>query len=239
MTLPFSFCQNLATAVDERILLLDPEESFHVSRVLRLRKGSRLMLTNGQGYLVEGEIVEPNHQETVIRLIAEPVLQPKRNYSVHIAVAPTRHPDRLEWFVEKATESGIEKISLIVCEHSEKWNTKTARLNRIMISAMKQSRQTWIPLLQGPLPYHQFIRDCSEEGKWIAYCEGERESLAKHINKGKSGIVAIGPEGDFSPREVESALKSGFIPISLGPTRLRTETAALYACHVFHIINDL
>ncbi|MCX6273094.1 MAG: RsmE family RNA methyltransferase [Bacteroidetes bacterium] len=236
---PYSYLLLLQQHLSHDVLSLDNEESFHLTKVLRARKGQPVVMTDGLGYLADAEIIEPSPKETIIKLKSDPVIQPQRNYSVHIAIAPPRHPDRLEWFVEKVTETGIDAISLMVCEHSEKWNVKIPRLTRIMTAALKQSQQAWLPKLYGPSPFPDVIRHAGEQEKWIGYCSGDPELLANQTVKGRSVIIAIGPEGDFSSKEIEQAIEAGFFPINLGPTRLRTETAGWVACQTIHIINQL
>lgn len=239
MSIPYVYIDKSLPDVAGSFIELDADESFHLCKVLRLRKGNQVLLTDGKGYVVECEIVEADIKETALQMSGRLVFYPKKNYSVHIAIAPTKHPDRLEWFIEKATETGIDNISLIICEHSEKWNVKLPRLRRLMISAMKQSQQCRLPEFRGPVSLKEMINQCTEQEKWIGYCEGNPEFLAHRAKPGNSVVVAIGPEGDFSASEVETAIAKGFNPISLGPTRLRTETAGLVASLMIHTINGL
>jgi 16S rRNA (uracil1498-N3)-methyltransferase len=239
MSIPYVYIDHPLTGNSGALFSLDREESFHLVRVLRLRKGDRARLTNGLGYRVDCEVTEANAAAATLMSTEDPIKVLPKSYSLHIAIAPTKHPDRLEWFIEKATEMGTDRITLILCEHSEKWNVKIQRLHRIMISAMKQSQQCRLPELQGPVEYHQFIRHSGEQEKWIGYCDGDPVLLSAAAQKGKGVLIAIGPEGDFSPGEVEEAVKSGFHPISLGTARYRTETAGLAAVMTIHTINNL
>ncbi|MHC1705893.1 MAG: 16S rRNA (uracil(1498)-N(3))-methyltransferase [Bacteroidales bacterium] len=239
MSVPFAYTDTLLAGNSASFIALDADESFHLCRVLRMRKGSTVLLTDGRGNHVDCEVVESDPKRAILQLLASPITSKGKNYFIHIALAPTKHPDRLEWFIEKATEIGVDKISLIICEHSEKWNVKTARLQRLMISAMKQSQQTRLPWLAGPLNFTELLTQKLEDEKYIGYCDTETNQLASAAGSKKSIMVAIGPEGDFSPKEIEMAMNNGFHPISLGSNRLRTETAGLVACQIIHTINEL
>lgn len=239
MSVPYSYHPFLSDPLVNGNLLLDAEESYHLCRVLRVKKGGRIMITDGKGYLAEGIVQDADTKHVAVELLNDPDLQKQRDFFIHIAIAPTRHPDRLEWFAEKATEIGVDRITFIITKHSEKWNVKLPRLQRILISAMKQSQQAYLPFLTGPLSFEEFLPGVKEEERWIGYCNEEARPLAQSANKGRSGVIAIGPEGDFAPEEVAMAKKNGFIPINLGSTRLRTETAGWVALHTIHIINQI
>ena len=239
MSIPFVYTQYPLTDLGVSVISLNGEESFHLAKVLRIRPGSKVILTDGNGYYVECEVATVNSTETELKISGELLFSPINPYKVHIAIAPPKHPDRLEWFVEKAVETGINRITLILCEHSEKWNVKLPRLQRIMIAAMKQSQQSRLPQLDGPVAFNDLLTNAMEEEKYIGYCDGVTHSLTSLAQPGKNILVAIGPEGDFSPIEVENAVKKGFHPISLGPARLRTETAGLVASLTIHLVNHL
>ncbi|HRY33713.1 MAG TPA: RsmE family RNA methyltransferase [Bacteroidales bacterium] len=221
------------------ITALDETESFHVCRVLRMRKGGLLMAVSGMGHCMQMSILEAGTRTTLLKPSGDMRLLPLPPYSIHLAVAPPRHPDRLEWLTEKAVETGVDKISLLICKHSEKSRFNTERLQKIMISAMKQSRRAWLPALSGPVPFHDFIRHAEEQEKWIASCAEKAPLLVQSAACRTSCLLTIGPEGDFSSEEMEFAATYGFHSISLGDFRLRTETAALLACHTIHLINAL
>ena len=214
------------------------EESKHIIKVLRKKLGDILHITNGKGYLFEASITDANIKRCEIK-ITNSTLQPKRNYSLHLAVAPTKMNDRYEWFLEKATEIGVDSITPIVCDHSERKVIKHERFEKIIQSAMKQSLQTYLPKLNELTPFKDFLKHSFEGQKFIAHCEETEKKSLKNLNISQQEItILIGPEGDFSSSEIESALTENFIPISLGATRLRTETAAIAACHSVAFMNQ-
>lgn len=219
--------------------VLPEEESGHCIRVLRLAEGDEILLTDGKGSFYKAAIsrAHPKHCEvTVVESWQPPALW---NFRLHIAVAPTKNMDRMEWFAEKATEIGIDAITCLNCRFSERREIKPARLEKILVSAMKQSQKATLPQLAGMTDFRTFIRQPFEGRKFIAHCgEGEKSLLKRTYRPGENALVLIGPEGDFSPEEVALALKEGFEPISLGASRLRTETAALAACHTLQVLNQ-
>lgn len=206
---------------------LSEEESKHIIRVLRMSIGETIGILNGKGSLFECEIIDDNPKRCLLSLKNEKKEQ-EPEYEIHIAVGPTKQMDRLEWFVEKATEIGITEITLIECQNSERSKIKTDRLIKKAISAMKQSHRLFLPIINDLTPVLDFIN--SNPNGLIAHCyEDERSSLAD-VFKTKSCPILIGPEGDFTQKEIETALQSGYKTITLGENRLRTETAALFAC---------
>lgn len=214
------------------------EESKHVVKVLRKKEGDIIYVTNGKGGLFEGKIAIASDRKCVV-FIQKFTFYPKRNYSIHIAVAPTKMMDRLEWFVEKATELGIERITPILCEHSERKILKTERLEKIAIAAMKQSNQFYIPVIDELTNYSDFVNTPRDGQLFLAHCEEESKTELKNIaEKLENYTLLIGPEGDFSPKEIELALSNKYQAVALGSTRLRTETAALVGCHTFVLINN-
>jgi len=219
-------------------ILLDEKESKHAIKVLRLGKGDTLNFTDGKGKLYTAEIKEPNSKHcrlNVIDILSESV---KRSYEIHVAIAPTKNTDRLEWFLEKATEIGIDKISLILCENSERKVVKIERLEKILISAMKQSMNLYLPKLNPLVSFTEFIDNNNSTCKYIAHCyENEKPHLMKALNGGENTVVLIGPEGDFTLDEISEARAKGYKEISLGNTRLRTETAGVVACHVINLVD--
>jgi 16S rRNA (uracil1498-N3)-methyltransferase len=224
------------------IYTLSEEESRHAVKVLRLKTGDRIQLIDGDGGSYEAEIIDDHQKRCSVKVISKQKEFGKRNWHFHIAVAPTKNLDRMEWFIEKATEIGIEEISMIDCEKSERTVIKTERLNKVAISAIKQSMKAYLPKVNELNDFKKFIDSTSgsKGEKFIAHCHS-RETLP-HIktlySKGKDALILIGPEGDFSENEVKLALENGFIEISLGQSRLRTETAALYACAVINVLNE-
>lgn len=218
---------------------LPEEEGAHCIRVLRLVEGDEILLTDGKGAFYKATIsrAHAKHCEVSIR---ETWQQPALwNFGLHIAVAPTKNMDRMEWFAEKATEIGIDSITCLNCRFSERKEIKPARLEKILISAMKQSQKATLPRVSGMTDFRSFVSQPFEGRKFIAHCEdGDKTLLKQTYHPGEHALILIGPEGDFSPEEIELALKNGFEPISLGESRLRTETAALVACHTIHVLNQ-
>ena len=217
--------------------LFDQEESSHITRVLRLKEGDPLHLTDGKGQLYRCEVVDAQPKACRVKILSSETPE-KHPYHLHVAMAPTKNINRFEWFLEKATEIGIDEITPLICAHSERTMVKTERLNRILVAAMKQSLKSWLPMLHEPQPFHDFIRSGFSGQKFIAYCEtGSGELLQKVYSPSKSALILIGPEGDFSPDELEQAKQAGFIPVSLGNSRLRTETAGIVACAMIQVLN--
>lgn len=219
---------------------LPEEEAGHCLRVLRLAEGDEVMLTDGQGFFYRAVIRRAHHKHCEVE-VTKRWEQPKPwQFSLHIAVAPTKNMDRMEWFVEKATEIGIDAVTCLGCRFSERREVKTARLEKIMVSAMKQSQKATLPTLSGMTDFKTFVKQPFDGRKFIAHCEeADKKLLTQLYRPHENALVMIGPEGDFSPEEIALALGEGFEPISLGASRLRTETAALAACHTIHVINQL
>jgi len=214
------------------------EESKHIVKVLRKNIGDTLYITNGKGWLFAAEISVPNINKCTAQIISKE-LQPKREYNLHLAVAPTKMNDRYEWFLEKATEIGIDSITPIICDHSERKVIKPERFERILQSAMKQSLSCYLPKLNDAISFQDFINHDFESDLFIAHCEETGKKTLKQELKPNTDItVLIGPEGDFSVKEIAEALKNNFIPVTLGATRLRTETAAIVACHSVAFTNE-
>jgi len=214
------------------------EESKHIVKVLRKNVGDTVYLTNGKGWLFTAKISVPNINKCTAQIISKE-LQSKRNYNLHLAVAPTKMNDRYEWFLEKATEIGIDSITPIICDHSERKVIKTERFERILQSAMKQSLNCYLPKLNDAIAFQDFINQDFESDLFIAHCEETSKKTLKQELKPNTDItVLIGPEGDFSVKEIIEAHKNNFIPVTLGETRLRTETAAIVACHSVAFTNE-
>lgn len=220
--------------------VLPEEESHHAIRVLRLEVGATIQIVDGKGGVFVGTIAVADAKRCLVNsLQAQPVMY-RRPYYLHIAIAPTKNMDRLEWFVEKAAEIGIDEISPLYCRYSERKNLKTERLQRILVAAMKQSIQPKLTVLNEPTAFKEWIKNADADQKFIAHChDADKKFLASQVEPGKKIVVMIGPEGDFSQEEVDMAMQAGFIPVSLGESRLRVETAALVACQTVSLMNDL
>ena len=217
---------------------LDAEESGHCVRVLRYNRGDEILLTNGQGMTYTAEIMNPNPKRCEFRVLtAERQAKHHSNY-IHIALAPTKNIERVEWFVEKCTEIGVDEITLLSCRFSERKQLRLDRLQKIILSAAKQSLTPYLPKLNELTDCAEFIRGAKEETRFIAHCYKEdKRELRSEIVPGKSVVVMIGPEGDFSEQEIAAALEHGFVPVSLGESRLRTETAGIVACHICNLFS--
>ncbi|MGJ8550413.1 16S rRNA (uracil(1498)-N(3))-methyltransferase [Winogradskyella wichelsiae] len=216
----------------------DKDESRHIVKVLRKTIGDTLQITNGKGWLFKAELTLADQKHCSVKIRSKS-LQPKRNYNLHLAVAPTKMNDRYEWFLEKATEIGIETITPIFCDHSERKIVKLERFEKILQSATKQSLQYYLPKLNDPMSFKDFISQGFTDQIFIAHCEEtDKKSLKSQLKPASNCTILIGPEGDFSAKEIEMALQHNFIPVTLGETRLRTETAAIAACHSVAFLNE-
>ena len=222
----------------ESTFIFDKEESKHIIKVLRKKKGDNIFITNGLGYLFESVIIADSEKKCEVKITKETFQEPNSFYT-HIAVAPTKMNDRIEWFLEKATEIGIQEISPIICDHSERKVFKIDRAEKIIQAAMKQSLHFYIPKINEPITLSEFVKKQFVGQKFIAHCEEtDRKSLQKEVSKNEKITILIGPEGDFSTKEINLAIANQFIPVTLGNTRLRTETAALVACHTIALLNE-
>ena len=219
--------------------VLNEEESTHCVRVLRLGAGDRVTLADGCGGLYEATIEEPHPKHCSVAVTERLSLVPEP-LQIQIAVAPTKNPDRTEWLVEKCTEIGVTDIALLLTAHSERKSVNVDRLRRIAVSAMKQSQRAWLPRVHPMVPISAFLASCQTSQKMIAHCEDTvRRSIASVYRPGQSATILIGPEGDFSPEEIAQALSLQFMPVTLGDLRLRTETAAVVACHSLVFLNGM
>lgn len=219
--------------------VLNEEESRHCMKVLRLVIGDVVHLIDGSGGWYEAEIISESKRNVTLKVLSTKKEYQKRNHRLHIAVAPTKNIDRLEWFLEKATEIGIDEITPVICDRSERKIVKEDRLNKVITSAVKQSLQAYHPILNEALSFKELINNYQADYKMIAHCiDGEPRNFISQISEpGKSYLILIGPEGDFTPNEIEMALQNDFKPLTLGNTRLRTETAALAACFEVNYLN--
>ncbi len=225
------------------ICTLDAEESRHAVRVLRMRAGDTLNVTDGQGHLYRCRVLQADDHACAVEPQEVLPTSPSPLPALHLAVAPTKNPSRMEWLVEKAVEVGVGEVTLLECDHSERTFLKTERLERIALSAMKQSLHLILPEIHTTVSLRDWLSTFHfplSTQKFIAHCEAgqPRTPLGTALQAGADAVVLIGPEGDFSAEEIALALERGFQPVSLGPSRLRTETAALYVCCAFNLVND-
>lgn len=218
---------------------LDETESKHCVRVLRLEKGDEITLVDGRGGFFTAEIADPNPKRCSINVIKSELNFGRRNFQIHVAIAPTKNIERIEWFLEKATEIGINRVTPLLCRFSERKEIKTERLEKVMVSAMKQSLKAYLPQLDQLTKFNDFISQPFDGQKFIAHCDQQhRDLLKKLVLPNQNYLILIGPEGDFSSEEIELAINAGFLPVSLGGSRLRTETAGVVACHTFNLMNE-
>jgi 16S rRNA (uracil1498-N3)-methyltransferase len=222
--------------------LLSQEESAHCIRVLRLGKGDVVKLIDGKGGLFEAIISVPDAKLCRLEITCSLPVPPARNFNLHIAIAPTKNIDRFEWFIEKAVEIGIDTITPLLCQRSERRVLRTDRLHKLIISTMKQAIVPYLPVLNELTDYKKVIdsHTRSQFNGFIAHCEdSEKKKLKDALTPGSDVIILIGPEGDFSPEEIKLATGNGFIPVSLGNNRLRTETAGIVACNTVNVVNQV
>ncbi|MHB8402112.1 MAG: 16S rRNA (uracil(1498)-N(3))-methyltransferase [Bacteroidia bacterium] len=228
------FFANIFT--DTNTILLSAEESKHCIRVLRHKIGDTISVIDGKGNLYEAEITEANPQKCCAKIISKKNVSSSKNYYLHIAISPTKNADRIEWMLEKCTELGVDEFSFIICKRTEKASIKMDRLKKITESAVKQSIQTVLPIINGVQPFNEFIiKHKNTPSKHIAHCLAGEKTELKNILQNDSSIILIGPEGDFTEEEIKLALQNQFQPISLGNSRLRTETAGLLVAAAFYI----
>ena len=221
------------------IVSLSEEESAHCKKVLRLREGSLLSLTDGNGNLYKGEIIDTSGKHCDVQIKETITAFGKREFYLHVAIAPTKNIDRMEWFLEKSVEMGIDEITPIACEHSKRTVIKHERLQKIIVSAMKQSLKTYLPKLNEMTSFENVIKQPFAGKKMIAYCNDEhRNHLSEVYHKKDDALILIGPEGDFSEKEIQLALDNKYNPVSLGESRLRTETAGVASVFFINFINQ-
>jgi 16S rRNA (uracil1498-N3)-methyltransferase len=219
---------------------LDEPESKHCIRVLRLAKGDRITLVDGRGGCFNAEIADPNPKRCSVKVIQSEQKFGLKNFQVHIAIAPTKNIERMEWFLEKAAEIGINRVIPLLCQHSERKEVKHERLEKVMVSAMKQSLKAYLPKLDGLTKFDDLIHQPFDGQKFIAHCDDQHRDLLKNlVTPNQNYLILIGPEGDFSFEEIDAAIQAGFKPVSLGDSRLRTETAGMVACHTFNLLNEV
>jgi 16S rRNA (uracil1498-N3)-methyltransferase len=219
--------------------VFDQEESRHAIKVLRLKKGDILHVTDGKGNLYETEIIEDDIKKCAVKIINTTEQYGTRDYYLHIAIAPTKNIKRFEWFLEKATEIGIDEITPVLCDHSERKNIRHDRMGKILVSAMKQSVKAYLPQLNDMTNIRKLISESNEEMKTIAIADEEdKQHLKDLFTSRKEILVLIGPEGDFSTEEIQEAKEKEFVPVSLGRSRLRTETAGIVACNIVNVVRE-
>jgi 16S rRNA (uracil1498-N3)-methyltransferase len=218
--------------IDKGFAVFDDEEGRHLSAVLRKKPGDLLYITDGKGFIYAAELTDAGKRQVLARILSTTVVAPSAP-RLHLAIAPVKQMDRFEWLLEKATEIGVDVITPLLCERSERDSIRLDRLEKILVSAMKQSLRAWLPELHPLTRFPDFIKKTGEAQKRLAWCSDEplphlKTTLSGHFDT----VIAIGPEGDFSRREVEMALAAGFTGVSLGAARLRTETAGMVAVSV-------
>ena len=220
--------------------LLSEEESKHANRVLRLTVDEEVLLIDGKGGEYLARISAMAGKRMMVNVIQKTFETARSVHRLHLAIAPTKNIDRLEWFLEKATEIGVDEITPLLCRYSERKVIKEDRLERVIVAAMKQSIKSFKPILHPLITFQDFVKQAAEEGRYIAHCyDEEKLSLKDVANTNKSTVVMIGPEGDFSLEEVALALENGFFGVTLGKERLRTETAGLVACHTVNLMTEI
>lgn len=218
---------------------LPEEEAAHAIRVLRLEAGDEVTLTDGKGCFYRAEISAASNKRCLVNILETLPQEPLWQGHLHLAMAPTKNMDRTEWFAEKATEIGFDELTFLNCHFSERKVIKAERIRKILVSAIKQSLKARLPKLNEMTDFNRLVRQPFSGQKFIAHCyEGEKPLLKDIVHRGEDALILIGPEGDFSEEEVKLAVEQGFRPVSLGRSRLRTETAALVACHILNLCNQ-
>ena len=216
-------------------IILSTEESKHATKVLRKQEGDILNFTDGKGYFYKAEITVAETRKCRLKVVSTEQKPKQHKYHLHIAIAPTKNMDRFEWFLEKATEIGIDEITPIICSRSERKVIKTERCNRILLSAMKQSLKFHLPKLNEAITLNDFLKKDFQGNKYIAHCEDGKKKELKTVNKTDKYLILIGPEGDFTQKEIDLVLQNQFKAVSLGTSRLRTETAGIIAALTINI----
>ena len=229
-----------STNILSDIIRLDAEESRHCLKVLRLHIGDKLQVTDGKGNLYDCEIANDDLKSCELKIVNTQEEYGKRNFSLHIAIAPTKNINRFEWFLEKCTEIGIDTVTPLICEHSERRTINIDRLNKVVIAALKQSYITYLPIINQPVKFKDFINSELSTQNYIAICDedNDKKHLKDIYQKAENATILIGPEGDFSNEETAQAKKNGFKPVTISNNRLRTETAGVVACDIINLIND-
>ncbi len=220
--------------------VLPEEESYHCVKVLRTQEGEMVTVTDGKGSFYHCELVQAHPKQCIVAIRHQDEAATQRSFSLHIAFAPTKQMDRNEWFLEKGTEIGIDRFTPLFCRYSERKEIKVERLRKIAVSAMKQSMQAYLPEVEKMIPFEALVKRPFQGRKFIAHCHDlPKEELGQIYRKGENALILIGPEGDFCEGEVAQAIEQGFESVSIGETRLRSETAALVSMHTIHVINNI
>ena len=237
MALPFFYKEDITLNTTD--VVLDEDTSKHIVQVLRMKTGEQLQLTNGKGNLFTAEIKDDNRKKCIVTIINKSEI-PNHKSKISIAISLVKNSTRFEWFLEKATEIGITEIIPLICERTEKTAFKFDRMKSILVSAMLQSQQTWLPVLHEPVKFEKLvIQQNDNTEKFIAHCENKNNKVSltsQLLNPSTSKLILIGPEGDFTTTEIATALKNNFVPVALGETRLRTETAGIVAATVLRFL---
>jgi len=224
--------------VQNKTATLTSEESWHCAKVLRKKTGDNIQLIDGNGNFYEGVLEIVSDKKCIANVLSGPKLQDKRKYYLHLAIAPTKQIDRIEWMIEKAVEIGIDEISFIACKNSERTVIKIDRIQKIVESAVKQSLQAYLPKINDLKTFKEIVCSSTANQNLIAHCyNSEKENIKQIEFNNKSTLVLIGPEGDFSLEEVDLAVKNNFKALSIGSNRLRTETAGLYVCQAASLLS--
>jgi len=230
-----------APDISGNVYIFPEDESKHIVKVLRLKEGDSIHITDGKGNLFISEIVEADIRNCKVKVTSKRSKEGKRVFSVHMAIAPTKNIKRFEWFLEKCTEIGVDTITPLKCRFSERDHIRRDRLNRVISSAMKQSLKTYLPVLNEMTDYGDFLSSDlgNETLRCIALCDNAPKRHLKNLySPGKDVVIIIGPEGDFSNEEKERAKEKGFEPVTISSNRLRTETAGVVACHAVNLMNE-
>ncbi len=225
--------------IQNNAAILNEDESLHCVKVLRHKVGDLIQVIDGMGIRATGKIEAAHAKQCAVSLIEKQFIKPTRNYKLHVAIAPTKNIERIEWFVEKAVEIGIDEISFIKCKNSERTVVKDDRIKKVAEAALKQSHQVYMPKINSMIDFKEFIKKDVSDIKLIAHCEKEsKQHLKQFIKLNQSYTLLIGPEGDFSKDEIIFASQAFYLPVALGDSRLRTETAGIYGCNAFSVINS-
>lgn len=224
--------------IQDNLVTIEGPEAQHASKVLRLKTESKIAVIDGEGTYYECSILSIEKQKIIAQIITKKEDYKQRDFSIHVAIAPTKNISRFEWFLEKATELGIDEISPVITKNSERKHIRQDRLEKILIAATKQSQKAKVPILNPIQALDDFFKSVGHQEKYMAFCNNDNPHLVRQIETGRDVLILIGPEGDFNENEIEFALKDGYIPIGLGKERLRTETAGLIAVSTIHLFHE-
>lgn len=229
------YCEN----INQETIFLDETESKHAAQVLRLRNNDAVAVIDGKGKFCNATIINSNSKKCELKIENCKADFQKRSYHLHIAIAPTKQMERFEWFIEKAVELGVDEITPLICHDSVRTHLRMDRLQKVILSAVKQSVQAYIPQINEAVALDKFIAKTTGSLKLMAHCAGSnKKSIQEIVSENQNTMILIGPEGDFTSNEISLALQHNFTPVSLGKSRLRTETAGVYACSVMRSINE-